>query len=93
MFQSRKMVNNTTTSTCGLVARWVYIITLFAQLVSCCCGEMCTYSLLLVSLSGPGLTSLLLTLALLQESLGNENVILLGDLAVGMSETSVVRRF
>jgi len=54
---------------------------------------MCTYSLLLISLSRPGLTSLLLTLALLQESLGNEDIILLGDLAGGMSETAVVRSF
>jgi len=56
-----------------------------------CWNKGCTYRLLLVSLGGPGLTSLLLTLALLQESLGNKDVILGGDLAGGMSETSVVR--
>jgi len=54
---------------------------------------MYTYSLLLLTLGRVGLTSLLLRLALLQESLGDENVILGGDVTVcdGMSETSVVQ--
>jgi hypothetical protein len=79
--QSRKMVNNTTASTC-LVARWVCIIIVVVRLLSAV-WKMVTYSLLLLSIGSPGLTGLLLGLALLQESLGNENIILGGDFAVG----------
>jgi hypothetical protein len=63
-YQSRKMVNNTTASACGLVDCVVAIIIMCPLL---CCAGVKTYGTLLLELSSPALPLLLLRLALLQE--------------------------